>query len=179
MWWKVLIFFWPIVFVCILSIRFLIFRFFSTLLIGLNIARRYGQVSHLWFASNICAFLSRIFEGMYMSCKLASSLADFNVNFGTSTLRGMLQSTLQSLGSNVCLLFFLMHWRNWYCCPCHWETSTGWILTWKLNLNVGKIASTGCRKHTAPCQISAGQSGGKTTCVFPIHHAPNKDIFIN
>ena len=61
----------------------------------------------------------------------------------------------------------------------HWETSTGWILTWKLNLNVGKIASIGCRKHTAACQISAGQSGGKMTCVFPIHHAPNKDIFIN
>src|ERR1700734_3524380 len=75
----------------------------------LSTSSRSGQVSHLWFSSNICAFLSRIFEGMYMSCKLASSLADFNVNFGTSTLRGMLQSTLPSLGSNFCLLFFSMH----------------------------------------------------------------------
>ena len=61
------------------------------------------QVSHLEFSRNICAFFGRIFEGIYMACKLVSSFVVFNVNFGVSILKGTLHSLWWLIVYSFCL----------------------------------------------------------------------------
>ena len=59
------------------------------------------------FKQYLCIF-HRIFEGIYMSCRLTSSFVVFNDNFGASILSDTLHSTSPSLKTRLCFYLFFI-----------------------------------------------------------------------
>ena len=83
--------------------------------IGPEYSKIFTSFTFVIFKQYLCVF-NRIFEGIYMSCRLTSSFVVFNANFGASILSGTLHSTSPSLKTRLCFYLFFIPWKNGYCC---------------------------------------------------------------